>query len=201
MTLETILSFSIFAFVTSITPGPNNIMLLASGLNFGFRLTIPHILGISTGFLFLVLAVGLGLAEVLSSYPQLYGVLKWLSAGYLLYLSWAIAKTTPLEKNNNDTRSTKPMSYWGAAAFQWINPKAWIMAFSAFTAYVPVSTDSTTIIILSILFAAINMPSVGVWALFGSGLRKAFQNPRKLAIFNYFMAALLLASMLPLFYT
>jgi threonine/homoserine/homoserine lactone efflux protein len=199
MSLDTLFAFSLFALVTSITPGPNNFMLLASGVNFGFRSSVPHMLGISSGFLIMVLGVGLGLAEVFLKLPWVYGLLKWVGAIYMIYLAWCIATSGSLE----DTPSgllAKPMSFWGAAAFQWVNPKAWIMAVGAFSTYVPASSGLVTIACVAALFAVINLPSVGAWALFGANLRHVLQVRRNLLAFNYSMAGLLVASLYPLLY-
>jgi threonine/homoserine/homoserine lactone efflux protein len=198
MPWDTLAAFSLFALVTSITPGPNNIMLLASGVNFGFRPTLPHMAGISSGFLVMVFAVGLGLAQVFARLPWLYGVLKWLGAIYLLYLAWCIANAAPPEANAVAGRAAKPMTFWGAAAFQWVNPKAWMMAVGAFSTYVPASSGVLIIGATAALFAAINFPSVGVWALFGSRLRHMLRVRRNRILFNYGMAALLVASLYPL---
>ena len=108
MSLETILAFSLFAFVTSVTPGPNNLMLLASGVNFGFRRTIPHIFGISTGFLVLVLAVGFGLGEVFTRVPLAYQILKWVGIAYLLYLAWNIANSGPPGEERSQSTQAHP---------------------------------------------------------------------------------------------
>ncbi|MEX8519780.1 MAG: LysE family translocator [Leptothrix sp. (in: b-proteobacteria)] len=198
MSPDTLLAFSLFALVTSITPGPNNFMLLASGVNFGFRSSVPHMLGISSGFLLMVLAVGLGLAEVFSQLPWVYGFLKWVGAIYMLYLAWCVATSGPLEDKPSHGRLPKPMSFWGAAAFQWVNPKAWIMAVGAFSTYVPASSGFVVIACVAALFAVINLPSVGVWALFGSSLRHVLQVRRNLLAFNYSMAGLLVVSLYPL---
>jgi threonine/homoserine/homoserine lactone efflux protein len=204
MTSSTLLPFSLFAFVTSITPGPNNLMLLASGVNFGFRPTIPHMLGISSGFLVMVIAVGLGLAEVFSQFPWIYNLLKWLGAIYMLYLAWRVATSGPPVSRDAspgkspDKPAAKPLSFLGAAIFQWVNPKAWLMAVGAFSAYVPASGGLIVIIYVAILFAAIGFPVMGIWTLFGSKLRHMLQVRRTLIIFNYTMAALLVASLYPL---
>ncbi len=198
MSLDTLFAFSMFALVTSITPGPNNFMLLASGVNFGFRSSVPHMLGISSGFLLMVLGVGLGLAEVFSQFPWVYGFLKWVGAIYMLYLAWCIATSGPLEDTSPNGHLAKPMSFWGAAAFQWVNPKAWVMAVGAFGTYVPVSSGLVAIACVATLFAVINLPSVGAWALFGSSLRHVLQVRRNLLAFNYSMAGLLVASLYPL---
>ena len=195
MPLDTLFAFSMFALVTSITPGPNNFMLLASGVNFGFRLSVPHIFGISVGFLFMVLLVGLGLAEVFEEFPWIYSVLKWVGAIYMLYLAWCIANSGPPEEAGAQGRSSKPLSFLGAAAFQWVNPKAWIMAVGAFSTYVPASSGIKVIALTALLFAAVNLPSVGVWALFGAHLRHFLQGARNRRLFNYGMAGLLVASL------
>jgi threonine/homoserine/homoserine lactone efflux protein len=129
LTADLLLAFILFAFVSSITPGPNNTMLLSSGVNFGFNRTIPHMLGISCGFALMVLAVGFGLGAVFKAYPILYTVLRYAGAAYLLYLAYKIATSGPAE--DGDQSNTRPMSYLSAAAFQWVNPKAWVMAIGA----------------------------------------------------------------------
>ena len=200
MSQDTLFAFALFAVATSITPGPNNLMLLASGVNFGFRRTVPHMLGISSGFLVMVFAVGMGLAEIFSKVPSLYTVLKWVGAIYMLYLAWSIANSGSLDEKKSDDQSAKPLSFFGAAAFQWVNPKAWIMAVSAFSTYVPASGGWITIATVAVVFAVLNLPSVGMWAVFGSGLRHVLRVRRHLLIFNYSMAGLLVASLYPLLY-
>lgn len=196
--LELISAFALFAFVSSITPGPNNTMLLASGVNFGFRRTIPHALGISFGFIFLVLAVGLGLGGVFKAVPMAYTVLRYLGAAYLLYLAWKVATSGPVSES--DAARGKPLGFWGAAAFQWVNPKAWVMAVGAITTYTPAQGYVTNVIVIAALFALVNLPSVGVWVMFGSALRNVLQNPRWLMLFNVLMALLLVISLYPLLF-
>lgn len=198
MPLDIVLAFCLFAFVTSVTPGPNNLMLLASGANFGFRASIPHILGISIGFLIMVIVVGLGLAEVFARYPTSYTAMKWIGVGYLLYLAWKIATTDAPSKASTKQGRSRPLSFFGAATFQWVNPKAWIMAVGAFSTYVPTTPGFALIVGVAMLFAMINAPSVAVWALFGSGMRSLLQNPRYRRAFNFGMAALLVGSLVPL---
>ena len=198
MPLDTLLAFSLFALVTSITPGPNNFMVLASGVNYGFRKSIPHILGISSGLLVMVLAVGFGLGQVFVEFPWVYEILKWVGAIYMFYLAWCIATSGPLEDASSPGGSSKPMGFWGAALFQWVNPKAWIMTVGSFSTYVPASSEFTVIASTALLLAAVCLPSVGVWALFGSRLRHILQVPRHLRLFNYSMAALLTVSLYPL---
>lgn len=196
--LELISAFVLFAFVSSITPGPNNTMLLASGVNFGFRRTLPHALGISFGFMFLVLAVGLGLGGVFKAVPVAYTVLRYLGAAYLLYLAWKVATSGPVSTTQNVHGA--PLSFWGAAAFQWVNPKAWVMAVGAITTYTPAQGYVLNVIVIAALFALVNLPSVGIWVMFGSALRNFLQNPRWLMLFNVLMALLLVISLYPLLF-
>lgn len=191
-------AFVLFAFVSSITPGPNNTMLLASGVNFGVRRSIPHALGISLGFMVLVLAVGFGLGEVFKAWPPAYTALRFAGAAYLLYLAWKIATSGPMANDAPGTR--KPVSFFGAAAFQWVNPKAWVMAIGAITTYTPAQGYVTNVIVIAALFALVNLPSVGIWVMFGSALRNLLRNPRWLTLFNLLMAALLVISLYPLLF-
>ncbi|GGH36683.1 Threonine/homoserine/homoserine lactone efflux protein [Cribrihabitans marinus] len=183
----------LFAFVSSITPGPNNLMLLASGANFGFRRSIPHMLGIGLGFVFMVLMVGVGLIQIFDAYPLSYSVLKVGSVAYLLFLAWKIANAAPAR--GNTARGT-PMTFLQAAAFQWVNPKAWAMALTAISAYAPGQTLAA-IAAVAIVFGAINLPSVSTWTLLGQQMARLLTNPRRLALFNWTMALLLVASLYP----
>ncbi|ELQ08159.1 lysine exporter protein LysE/YggA [Pseudomonas syringae BRIP39023] len=197
LSFDLLLAFTLFAFVTSITPGPNNMMLLASGVNFGFSRTLPHMLGISVGFFVLVLAVGFGLGSVFKAWPVLYTILRYVGAAYLLYLTWKIATSGPAS-DKVDSQG-KPLSFMSAALFQWVNPKAWIMAIGAISTYTPMQGYFYNVLVISAVFALINLPSVGVWAGFGSLLRNVLRDPLGLRIFNGVMAALLVASLYPLF--
>ncbi|RMO02235.1 Amino acid transporter LysE [Pseudomonas cannabina] len=194
---DLLLAFALFAFVTSVTPGPNNMMLLASGVNFGFSRTLPHMLGISVGFFVLVLAVGFGLGSVFRAWPVLYTLLRYVGAAYLLYLAWKIATSGPAAENVES--KGEPFSFMNAALFQWVNPKAWIMAIGAISTYTPMQGYFYNVVVISAVFALINLPSVGIWAGFGSLLRNVLRDPLGLRIFNGVMAALLVASLYPLF--
>jgi len=196
LSLDLLLGFALFALVTSITPGPNNTMLLASGVNFGFNRTIPHMLGITCGFFVLVVAVGFGLGAVFQTYPLLYTVLRYIGAAYLLYLAWKIAHSGPV--SDAAQSESKPISYLGAAAFQWVNPKAWIMAIGAISTYTPMQGYFTNVIVIAAVFALINLPSVSVWAACGTLLRNVLKDRRWLRLFNWGMAALLVASLYPI---
>lgn len=196
LSLDLLLGFALFALVTSITPGPNNTMLLASGVNFGFNRTIPHMLGITCGFFSLVLAVGLGLGAMFQTYPLLYTILRYAGAAYLLYLAWKIAHSGPVSDSRAGNHA--PISYWGAAAFQWVNPKAWIMAIGAISTYTPLQGYFFNVVIIAAVFALINLPSVSVWVICGSLLRNLLRDRRWLRLFNWGMALLLVASLYPL---
>ncbi|MGN8278487.1 LysE family translocator [Pseudomonas sp. SMN5] len=196
LSLDLLLGFALFALVTSITPGPNNTMLLASGVNFGFNRTIPHMLGITCGFFSLVLAVGLGLGAVFQTYPFLYTALRYIGAAYLLYLAWKIAHSGPV--GDSQPGDHAPISYWGAAAFQWVNPKAWIMAIGAISTYTPLQGYFVNVVVIAAVFALINLPSVSLWVVCGTLLRNLLRDRRWLRLFNWGMALLLVASLYPL---
>ena len=193
MTWELFAALAVFAFVTSITPGPNNLMLMASGANYGFQRTIPHMLGIGVGFTLMIVLVGLGLAEVFEAAPVSHVVLKVVSVVYMLWLAWRIATAAgPVE----GSRTGRPFSFLQAAAFQWVNPKAWAMALAAVTVYAP-SETVTSILIVAFVFGAINLPSVSCWALLGQKIRGLLERPARLRAFNATMAVLLVASLWP----
>lgn len=184
-----------FSFVSSITPGPNNIMLLASGVNFGFRRTIPHMFGIAFGFGLLLLGVGLGLKEFFEQVPSAQIVIKVLGAAYMVYLAWQIANSGPVESGE---AGGKPMTFTAAALFQWVNPKAWVMAIYAMTAFTGQPDFLTSVLIVTASFVVVNFPSVSVWCGFGVALREFLSDPKKLRIFNIVMALLLIASLWPM---
>jgi threonine/homoserine/homoserine lactone efflux protein len=194
MPLDLLFAFLLFAWVNSITPGPNNIMLLSSGLNFGFRRTIPHLLGICIGFSFMVLAVGLGLGELFKRYTWLYNVLRYLAAAYLFYLAWRIARSGPVEIGDENK---KPISFLQAVAFQWVNPKAWMMAIVAITTYASQESYLVHVVIISVLFIFSVAPCGMIWIAFGNWLRSCL-NKVYLRIFNISMAVLLILSLYPL---
>ena len=186
-----------FCFVSSITPGPNNTMLMASGANFGFRPTLPHMLGVSLGFGFMVLAVGLGLGQVFARFPILHPVMAIAGAIYMIWLAWKIANASGL----GEVGSTgKPMTFLQAAAFQWINPKAWIMGVTAVTTYAPQSNYGLNVLIVSVIFVIVNAPCIAAWAGFGVSLRGFLDRPERLRQFNISMAVLLVLSLAPLIF-
>ena len=188
-------SMALFAFVTSVTPGPNNMMLLASGVNFGIRPTLPHMAGISCGHFIMLLAVGFGLGELFTHVPFVYAAMKVIGFAYMLYLAWGIAKSGPIQTQDIATTSAEPLSFLGAAAFQWVNPKAWVMALGYFSNYLPKDADALLIASTAVLFSLVNFPSISVWALMGARMRHYFEVDLYRRIFNWSMALLLIASM------
>jgi threonine/homoserine/homoserine lactone efflux protein len=196
-TLNLLAAFALFAFVSSITPGPNNTMLLASGVNFGFRRSIPHALGVSLGFALMVVGVGLGLGAVFQAVPVAYTLLKYIGAAYLLYLAYRIATSGPMSTDGAGSER-QPMGFLAAAAFQWVNPKAWVMAVGAITTYTPAQGYIANVFVVALVFALVNLPSVCFWVGCGSALRRVLQERRWLVLFNGVMALLLVASLYPL---
>lgn len=194
MTLNALFALLAFAFVTSVTPGPNNMMLLASGVNHGFRRTVPHMLGIALGHALMVFLVGLGLAELFQALPWLQLALKLVSVAYMLWLAWKIG--TSVAPQGSEMRA-KPFSFLQAAAFQWVNPKAWAMALGAVTLYAP-DREVTTLAVLALAFCAVNLPSVSLWCAAGQGLRRWLDHPGRLRAFNWVMAGLLVLSLVPI---
>lgn len=195
MALETFLTLIAFAFVAAGTPGPNTMMLFSSGVNFGFRNTVPHMFGIGTGFLLLVLGIGFGLGALLSTFPALYLVLKILGGSYLVYIAWRIATSDTLPEAKAGAR---PMTFLEAAAFQWVNPKAWVMLVSAMGIYTDPEHYARTVILIFLAFAIATIPCVTAWAGFGSVLRAWLADPVRLKWFNITMALLLVASLWPM---
>ncbi len=195
MQADTLLALFLFAFTTSITPGPNNMMLFASGVNFGFSRTIPHMFGIGAGFLTLLIAVGLGLGALLHSVPALYTALKFAGGAYLVWIAWKIGSSRTLSEGK---AGAVPMTFLQAAAFQWINPKAWVMAVTAMATYTTQQSYLTSVFIVGLIFAIVNVPSVSTWAGFGSVLRQWLSDPAHLKWFNITMAVLLVLSLWPM---
>ena len=195
MSLDIFLAMVGFAIVSTTTPGPNNFMLFASGLNFGFRRTIPHILGVSNGFGFLLLCIGLGLGQLLEIFPLAFTAIKIIGGLYMIFLAWKIATSGPLEIGAG---KSAPLTYLQAALFQWVNPKAWVMATIAVSAYTVKADYHTTLAIIVVYFAVVNIPMVCVWAGFGTALKQFLSDPKKLRIFNIAMAILLVLSLWPM---
>ncbi|MBN2629801.1 MAG: LysE family translocator [Rhodobacteraceae bacterium] len=193
MTYDLLLALVGFAFATSVTPGPNNMMLLASGANFGFRRSVPHMLGISLGHALMVFLLGMGLVQVLTAVPQLNTALKLASVAYMLWLAWRIAHSAAPREG---AVAGRPFTFLQAAAFQWVNPKAWAMALTAVTVYAG-GQGFWAMLTVAAVFCAVNLPSVSVWTVAGRQLRRWLTSNRRLRVFNWTMAVLLVASLWP----
>ena len=212
MTPELLTSLCLFAFVTSITPGPNNAMLFASGVNHGIRRTLPHLLGVTLGFTFMQLALGLGVGLVFEALPGLYSTLRALGLAYMLYLAWRIANSTPPEQGRDGAltdapaadalppkaEKSRPMTFLEASAFQWVNPKALMMCVTAASTYAPPDSPVLGALLVTGVFFVAGMPCVALWVLLGKLMRGLLQSRKRLLAFNWAMAALLLASMAPM---
>jgi threonine/homoserine/homoserine lactone efflux protein len=187
---ELLSALVVFAFVSSITPGPNNTMLMASGVNFGVRRSAAHMAGVSVGFLVLTLAAGLALGGLFAAFPVLHSVLKVVGAVYLLYLAWKIARSGEIKAGE----AARPQTFLQAAAFQWVNPKAWAMALGSVTAYAPPEGYAANVALVAVVFTVVNLPCIFTWTAFGAGLRGVLADPGRLKIFNWTMAGLLALS-------
>ncbi|GAC1336604.1 MAG: LysE family translocator [Acetobacteraceae bacterium] len=191
---------SVIAFATAMaaTPGPNNTMVTASGANFGFRRTVPHMLGIAAGFPVMLVALALGAGAPLQAWPWLHQALQGIGVLYLLWLAWRIATSRPNAAGPGGARRS-PMTFLQAALFQWVNPKAWIVAAGAVVTYTAQgSALLTQVAVLAALFAIVTLPAVAFWTSVGVGAARLLRSERALRLFNLAMAGLLLLSLLPL---
>ena len=194
MSFEVLSALIIFAFVSSITPGPNNLMLMNSGANFGFKKTIPHLLGVGIGFTLMIALVGLGVIELFDAIPLSYDILKVLSIVYLLYLAFKIASSTGnLEQKSS---SAKPFTFIQAALFQWVNPKAWTMALTSISIYAP-SNSLSAVLLVAIVFGIVNLPCISFWIVLGQKIQVLLTDQKRLRVFNISMAILLILSLYP----
>ncbi len=213
--------------VSSITPGPNNTMLMASGVHFGYRRTLAHLMGVQLGFGFMLIAVGLGLHAVLAQFPAFYDVVRFAGGAYMVWMAWSLASARPAVRMQGDIAHSepkvpalqaasvlaahprrqalegaqdeaRPLGFWGAVLFQWVNPKAWVMAVTIMSAYVPPGAGLLQIAPLGLMFAVLGFPCSSVWVGFGSALRSYLQDAFRMRVFNCSMAAALLASLYPM---
>jgi threonine/homoserine/homoserine lactone efflux protein len=195
MTFDLFTALATFALVTVITPGPNNLMLMASGTNFGFTRTVPHMLGIGLGFPLMVACVGLGVMQVFDLWPWSYTLLKALSVIYLLWLAWKIANAAPPASAEGQAAG-KPLTFLQSAAFQWVNPKAWSMGLSAITLYAS-GRDIAAVLWVAGVYVCVSAISTTSWTILGQQLRRVLGSPARLRIFNRVMAVLLVATLIP----
>ena len=185
------LPYATYSFVMSITPGPNNVMLTASGANFGFRRTVPHILGISAGCAIQLIGVCAGLGALFTKWPVLQTILQWAGAAYLLWLGWKLARSGEVAEG----KALQPITFAQAAAFQFVNPKAWVMSLSAVALFLPASLGIVQAASYLIsMMVMINLPCIAVWALFGSSLRGLLTRRTPRLAFNVSMAVALAAT-------
>jgi threonine/homoserine/homoserine lactone efflux protein len=192
---ELFISFVVFGVIAAVTPGPNNVMLTTTGLNFGVRRGLPHLLGICIGFPVMLALIGLGFGTLFELYPLLHEIIKIVGIVYLFYLAWKIAMT---QGGMERIERSKPINFWQAAAFQWVNPKAWVMGSSALAAYTSLDDNFfVQVAIICVTFFFITFPCAGAWLVFGAGLQRLLRDPRHLRIFNIAMALLLVASIVP----
>ena len=195
MTLDPLLGLGGFIFAATVTPGPNNAMLLASGVHFGFVRTLPHLAGIAAGCALMVILVGLGLGGLIAASPLLYAVLRYAGAAYLLVLAWNIARAgSPAAGRGTD----RPMRFGNAVAFQWVNPKAWIMVLGAVTTYAPQDGFAAHVLLIAVLFPIIGLPTISLWAGCGVAMRRVLDRPARVRGFNWTMATLLVLSLYPI---
>ncbi|WP_432453317.1 MULTISPECIES: LysE family translocator [unclassified Agarivorans] len=194
MEYQQLIALVSFAFVSTVTPGPNNIMIMSSGASVGFIRTIPHMLGVVFGFSLMVILLGFGLTGLFTRYPFIHQLLQIACILYLLFLAFKIARSKPVNATHQQYQA---MSFLSAAAFQWVNPKAWSMALSAISVYAP-SSELNSVLLVSLIFSLINLPSVGIWAAAGKQLQTFLTAPNKIRAFNYCMAGLLVISVIPM---
>ncbi|MBV8469487.1 MAG: LysE family translocator [Burkholderiaceae bacterium] len=205
MTPQTALAVCTFAAVSSITPGPNNLMLLSSGVRHGFRASLPHMLGITFGFIVLMLATGLGLGALFERWPVLHELLRLAGAVYLAALAWQLwradaphASSMSGSPSAGEADCRPPMSFLGAALFQWVNPKAWLMAIGAVAGFSGSETSAWTMLALALLCGVVNLPCISVWAYGGARLSHWLSRSRPRQLFNAVMAVLLLGCIYPM---
>lgn len=195
---DLIITYSVFVFATSGTPGPNNIMVAASGANFGIRATLPHVFGIRVGLLVMMLVVGLGFGELFETYPYIHNIMRYIGIGFMLYLAYKIALTK--RTNPDDVRKSKPLSFTYASLFQWVNPKAWITLIGAIVTFIPADGDKVTVMaIMLIVHFIVGLPATFAWCLFGREIGRLLKSDRAFHLFNYSMAGLLVLTVFTLF--
>jgi threonine/homoserine/homoserine lactone efflux protein len=190
-----LIALATFCFASSITPGPNNMMLLASGANFGFARTLPHLMGITIGFIVMILAMGFGVGSFFMAYPMLYTILRVVSTAYLLWLAWRIATAGDISERDS---SAQPMTFLQAAAFQWVNPKAWAYSLGIITAFVAPDNFAAGLLFAAAVAAVVMLPCMATWTGFGTLLKRVLTQEWSLRAFNVTMAVLLVASIYPM---
>ncbi|MEO6608324.1 MAG: LysE family translocator [Aestuariivirga sp.] len=196
MTNDLFLALIVFAAIAAYTPGPNNTILMASGINYGFRQTLPMIFGVGLGFPLMIACVGVGLGKIFEIFPQIYTAMKYAGAAYMLWLAYKIAAAKP--SSGEDGPQSKPLTFLQGMAFQWINPKGWIIAVTVLSAYTLASDYYFGVAAVVATFVVMGFTSAATWALFGVVLKEVMGNPRWFRVINYGLATLLVLSLVPL---
>ena len=195
---EILWALAAFAFVAGITPGPNNLMLMTSGVKYGLGRTLPHLAGVILGFGLMIAVVGFGLDILFERFPRILPVMRIAGSIYMIWLALKIALAKPIGKVE---ASGRPIGFLAAAGFQWVNPKAWVMALSALATYAGVIDGYLrSVLFIAALCALIAVPCASAWMLFGASLRRLLMDPRLTRPFNWTMATLLVASIAPILF-
>lgn len=197
MNASLLAGFVSFSVVAGFTPGPNNLIALATGANFGYRRTLPHVFGVVIGFNLMFFVMGAGLGNLFKAYPIAHEILKWASLAYLVYLAWKIGTSTSIGPEAKEGEDAKPISFPGSVAFQWINPKAWVAAITLVTAFTDPAAYWQSLAVGGFVNAGIAFSAISVWALFGTLVKRWLEHPVRLRVFNWSMAALLVLSVIP----
>jgi threonine/homoserine/homoserine lactone efflux protein len=194
MTAAQLIDYLVFMSIASVTPGPNNTMLMASGANFGLKRTLPHMAGVVLGFGFLLTCVGLGLGALVTAVPVLHTVLRYGGCAYLLWLAWKIATARSI----GGVEAARPLHFWEVVAFQWVNPKAWVGAIGAVSAFAPKDHPLSALPLIVAGGALVNIPVVLLWAGAGVGVRRFLDHPGRLRAFNILMGLALALAVIPM---
>ncbi len=197
MSVETLVALIVFAAVTSVTPGPNNAMVLASGVHFGFRRTIPHMVGIALGYGVMLAIIGAGIGAAMSVSPLVEVAMRLASGAWMMWVAWSLARSTHA---GGDASRLRPMTFIEGALFQWVNPKGWVLALSSMSLFTKSGDLVTDVTIVVAVYVVTCLPSSSIWTAFGVSLRRFLAVPWRLRAFNFSMAILLLASTLPLIF-
>jgi threonine/homoserine/homoserine lactone efflux protein len=185
----------LFAAANTVTPGINNMMIMSSGLNFGIRKSIPHLMGILIGFPLMFIAVGAGFVSVILVVPELHLLIQVVGVLYLLYFAWLIATSA----DRVDAPTEKVIGFWQAVAIQWVNPKAWIMITGAFAAFTKTDADPfLQVLYITSAFVIVGIPTITAWLFCGSLLSRVLKRTESRRLFNRCMAGLLVISILPI---
>jgi len=193
--MDYLIAVVLFAISSSVTPGPNNITVMASGVNFGVRKSLPVFMGICVGFSVMLLLVGIGFGQIFEQVPSLHIFIKFFGTLYLLYLAYLIATANEISTSK---AQVKPLTFLNGALFQWLNAKAWVVATGAIAAFTTVGIDFyTQNITIALIFLVISFPCVGIWLFFGSVLQSKLKSKNSMKVFNYSMGGLLVLSVIP----